>query len=145
LVDAQSVHPERFVVIADSILGQSFVEAGRYLDELTIARDSMTIVGRAPIVRQRVVAVNSARSWKRPNTGAAIEKTLLPGVANNLSTAFPNIQESNAVIRKKGLMELSLPRLSGEGRMEITVIGGQRLERPQRSPRELLPRTGPGF
>jgi hypothetical protein len=140
LVDAQSVHPERFVLIADSVLRQGFVEAGRYLDELIIAQYSMMIVSRAPVVGQRVVAVKSAPSWKRPNIDAAIEKTLLPGVANKLSTAFPDVQESNAVIRKKGLMELSLPPLSGT---EITVIGDQQLKGPQRSPRKTLPRTRP--
>jgi len=72
LVDAQSVHPERFVLIADSVLRQGFVEAGRYLDELIIAQYSTTIVGTAPVVGQRVVAVKSARSWKRPDIDAAI-------------------------------------------------------------------------
>ena len=144
MVDAQSVHPERFVLVADSVLRQSFVEAGRYLDELIIAQYCMTIVGRAPVVRKRVVAVKSARSWKRLNIDTAIEKMLLPSVANKLSTAFPDVQESNAVIRKKGLMELSLPRMSGEGRSEITAMGEQRLRGPQRSPIGTLPPTRPG-
>jgi hypothetical protein len=37
LIDAQSVHPERLVLIADSVLRQGFVEVGRNLDKLIIA------------------------------------------------------------------------------------------------------------
>src|SRR2546421_2835200 len=77
--------------------------------------------GMARVVRQRVITVKSARSWERPDFDPAIEKTLLPGVANKLSTAFPDVQESNAVGRRKGPMELSLPQLSGEGPTENTV------------------------
>jgi hypothetical protein len=83
----------------------------------------------APVVGQRVVTVKSARSWERPDTDPAIEKKLLSGVANKLSTAFPDVQESNAVSRGKGLMELSLLQLSGEGPTENTVISVERLSR----------------
>jgi hypothetical protein len=101
----------------------------------------------APVVGQRVVTVKSARSWERPDAETAIEKTLLPGVANKLSTAFPDVQESNAVSRRKGLMELSLPQLSGEGPTEITVISVERLRRLRTSATEsigFLPRPRPG-
>jgi hypothetical protein len=124
LVDAQSVHPEQLVLSAVSVLGQGFVEAGRYRSELIITQYSMMIFGRAPVVGQRVVAVKSARSWKRPDMGAAIEKTLLSSAANKLSTTFPDVQESNAVIRGKRFMEVSRPRVSAEGRVGNTVIRG---------------------
>jgi hypothetical protein len=115
LVDAQGVHPEWFVMSAVSVLGQGVVKAGRYLNELIVTQYSMMIFGRAPVVGQRVVAIKSARSWKRPDIDAAIEKTLLPSVANKLSATFPDIQESNAVIRRKRFMELLLPPVSAEG------------------------------
>jgi hypothetical protein len=128
LVDAQGVHPERFVLSAVSILGQGVVKARRYLNELIITQYSMMIFGRAPVVGQRVIAVKSARSLKRPDVNAAIEKMLLPSVANKLSTAFPDIQESNVVIRRKRFMELSLPPVSVEGRIGNTVIRGGSIE-----------------
>jgi hypothetical protein len=86
------------------------------------------IFGRAPVVGQCVVAVKSAPSWKRPGKDAAIEKTLLPSVANKLLTTFPDIQESNAVIRRKRFVELSLPPVSAEGRIGNTVIRGGYIE-----------------
>lgn len=76
---------------------------------------------------------------------AAIEKILLPGVANKLSRWFPDVQESNAVIRKKGLMELSLPRSSSEEQIEITAIGEQRLRVRQRTHRAHLLGIRRGF
>ena len=51
LIDAQSVHPERFVLIADSVLRQGFVEVGRHLDKLIIAQYSVMFFGMAPVVR----------------------------------------------------------------------------------------------
>jgi hypothetical protein len=94
--------------------------------------------GMAPVVRQRVITVKSARSWERPDFDPAIEKTLLPGVANKLSTAFPDAQESNAVSRRKGPMELSSPQLSGERPTENTVISVERLRRLRTSPTESI-------